>query len=40
MELLEGFSHTVRVTKIDEKYKEQYLETIKQLVEEQVCNNK
>ena len=36
IELLEKFSHHVRVTKIDEKYKEQYLATIKQLVEEQV----
>jgi len=35
-DLLDKFSHHVRVTKIDEKYKEQYLETIKQLVHEQV----
>ena len=36
MELLDKFSHHVRVTKIDQKYKEQYLDTIKQLVQEQV----
>ena len=39
MELLDKFSHHVRVTKIDQKYKEQYLDTIKQLVEEQVSIN-
>ena len=38
-DLLDKFSHHVRVTKIDEKYKEQYLETIKQLVHEQVIFN-
>ena len=31
MELLDKFSHHVRVTKIDQKYKEQYLDTIKQV---------
>ena len=31
MELLDQFSHHVRVTKIDQKYKEQYLDTIKQV---------
>ena len=36
MELLDQFFHHVRVTKIDQKYKEQYLYTIKQLVQEQV----
>ena len=39
MELLDKFSHHVRVTKIDQKYKEQYLDTIKQLVQEQVSIN-
>ena len=39
MELLDKFSHHVRVTKIDQKYKEQYLDTIKQLVQEQVKIN-
>ena len=39
MELLDQFSHHVRVTKIDQKYKEQYLDTIKQLVQEQVSIN-
>ena len=39
MELLDKFSHHVRVTKIDQKYKEQYLDTIKQLVQEQVTIN-
>ena len=39
MELLDKFSHNLRVTKIDQKYKEQYLDTIKQLVQEQVSIN-
>ena len=34
--MLDKFSHHVRVNKIDEKYREQYLATIRQLVEEQV----
>ena len=34
--MLEKFSHHVRVNKIDEKYREQYLDTIRQLVAEQV----
>ena len=34
--MLDRFSHHVRVNKIDEKYREQYLDTIRQLVEEQV----
>ena len=36
MELLDQFSRQVRATKIDEKYKEEYLLTIKQLVTEHV----
>ena len=36
LELLDKFSNNVRQNKIDEKYREQYLETIKQLVTEQV----
>ena len=36
LEMLEKFSHHVRVNKIDEKYREQYLDTIRQLVAEQV----
>ena len=36
MELLDQFSRQVRATKIDEKYKEEYLITIKQLVTEHV----
>ena len=39
MELLDKFSHHVRVTKIDQKYKEQYLDTIKQLVQERFSLN-
>ena len=34
--MLDRFSHHVRVNKIDEKYREQYLDTIRQLVAEQV----
>ena len=34
--MLDKFSHHVRVNKIDEKYREQYLDTIRQLVAEQV----
>ena len=36
MELLDQFSRQVRATKIDEKYKEEYLVTIKELVTEHV----
>ena len=36
LEMLDKFSHHVRVNKIDEKYREQYLDTIRQLVTEQV----
>ena len=36
LELLEQFSTNVRQNKIDDKYREQYLDTIKQLVAEQV----
>ena len=34
--MLDKFSHHIRVNKIDEKYREQYLDTIRQLVAEQV----
>ena len=36
MDLLDQFSSNVRQNKIDDKYREQYLDTIKQLVAEQV----
>ena len=36
MDLLDQFSQQVRATKIDQKYKDEYLVTIKQLVTEQV----